>query len=254
MAISDKNRKILWAKSGNRCAICRNGLVVDVTENDFESVVGDECHIVSGAKGGPRHETDYPEADIDSLSNLLLLCRVHHKMIDDQAETYTAEVLRVIKANHEKWVEDKLQERPQVPPVRVKRVSSEIPKQLPAIQSGKELLNLAIGCHGAYHDYSNDLDEEETELIGGFFQNIFDWGDIGYGLEPIERIRAAKSIDDELAELKSRGFMVFAAKERQRMEGGVDPPASFYVLHLAVRREGDPGVLRMQEEDSQRHA
>lgn len=217
---------------------------------DSESVVGDECHIVSGAKGGPRHDPEYPEAEMDSLSNIILLCRVHHKMIDDQAETYTADILRYSKANHEKWVEEKLHEQPHVPPVRITRISSEIPKQLPVIQSGKELLNLAIGCHGAYHDYSDDLDEEETELVGGFIQNISDWGDIGDGLETIERIRAAKSIDDELAELKSRGFIVFAAREKQRMEGGVCPPSSFYVLHLSVRRESDPSVVSVINESS----
>lgn len=247
MAVSDKNRKILWAKSGNRCAICRHGLIVDETEKDSESVVGDECHIVSGAKDGPRHDSDYPAADIDSFSNLMLLCRVHHKMVDDQVETYTADVLRVIKSNHEKWVETKLQDQS---PIRIKRISNEIPKQLPAIQSGKELLNLAIGCHGACHDYSEGLDDEETELVGSFIQNVSDWGDIGDGMEPIERIRAAKAIDDEIAELKSKEFMVFAARERQRIEGGVNPPSSFYVLHLSVCRVDDPNVVRKESEHS----
>ncbi|MDO9043192.1 MAG: HNH endonuclease [Desulfocapsaceae bacterium] len=246
MAISDKNRKILWAKSGNRCAICRHGLVVDETEKDSESVVGDECHIVSGAKDGPRHDPDYPAADIDSLSNLMLLCRVHHKMVDDQVETYTADVMRVIKSNHEKWVETKLQDHPQIPSISIKRISNEIPKQLPAIQSGKELLSLAIGCQGAYHDYSEGLNDEETELVGSFIQNVSDWGDIGDGMEPIERIRAAKAIDGEIAELKSKGFMVFAARERQCMEGGVNPPSSFYVLHLSVCRVDDPNVVRRE--------
>ncbi|MCL1092103.1 HNH endonuclease [Shewanella profunda] len=75
MSISDKNRKILWGKSGNLCAICRQALVIDPTTADPESVVGDECHIISGAKGGPRHTPEFPIDEIDSLSNLMLLCR-----------------------------------------------------------------------------------------------------------------------------------------------------------------------------------
>jgi hypothetical protein len=250
VAISDKNRKILWAKSGNSCAVCRHPLVVDGTDEDSESIVGDECHIVSGVKSGPRYDPAFPKEKIDGLSNLMLLCRVHHKMVDDQVETYTADVLRTIKANHEKWAEEKRKEQPHIPPVSIRRISSEIPERLSVIQSGQELLNLAIGCHGAYHDYSENLDEVETELVGGFIQNVSDWGDLGDGLEPIERIRAANSIDDELKELNSRGFMVFAARERQRIEGGVDPPSAFYVLHLSVLRENDPRVVNTQSEDS----
>ena len=240
MAISDKNRKILWAKSGSRCAICGHGLVVDETETDSESVVGDECHIISGAKDGPRYDPDYPAANIDSLSNLMLLCRRHHKMVDDQVESYTADALRGIKSKHEKWVDAKLEDQPSIPLVRIKPISNEVPKRLTIIKSGKELLNLAVGCDGAYHDYSEDLDDEESQLVGSFIQNVSDWGDIGDGMEPIERIRAAKAVDEEIAELKSKGLMVFAAREKQCIEGGVNPPSSFYALHLSVRRVDDP--------------
>jgi hypothetical protein len=241
--ISDKNRKILWGKSGTRCAMCRHTLVVDSSALDSESVVGDECHIVSGAKGGPRHDPSFPTSEIDELSNFILLCRIHHKLVDDQAETYTADLLRTIKANHENWVEQKLKDQPEVPTVRIRRIKNEIPTKLPVIHSGKELLNLAIGCHGSYTDYSDDLDDEETELVGGFIQNLTDWADISVGLEPIERIRAAKTLDEEIKALNKRGFMVFAATENQRMEGGIGSPSTFRVLHLSVKRASDPGVV-----------
>jgi len=242
MPISDKNRKILWGKSGTRCAMCRHTLVVDPNALDSESVVGDECHIISGAKGGPRHDPRFPRSEIDELSNFILLCRIHHKLVDDQAGTYTAEVLRTIKANHENWVQQKLKDQPEVPTVRIRRVRNEIPTKLPAIHSGKELLNLAIGCHGSYTDYSDDLDDEETELVGGFIQNLTDWADISVGLEPIERIRAAKTLDEEIKALNGRGFMVFAATENQRIESGISSPSTFRVLHLSVNRTSDPGV------------
>lgn len=205
--------------------------------------MGDECHIVSSAKNGPRYDPLYAATEFDGLSNLLLLCRVHHKLIDDQSETYTAELLRTIKANHEQWVESRLKEQPGIPPVRIRRIKSEIPTQLPVIESGKELLNLAVDCHGAYNDYSDDLTEDETELVGGFIQNVSDWADLASGFEPIERIRAAKAIDEEIKNLRDHGFLVFAAVERQQMEGGVSGKSSFRVLHLTVKRKSDPRVL-----------
>jgi hypothetical protein len=246
--ISDKNRKILWGKSGNRCAMCNHTLVLDPTDLDSESVVGEECHIVSDALNGPRHDPSFPAVETDELINLILLCRIHHKLIDDQAETYTADLLRDMKANHEKWVEEKLKDQPQIPQVRIKRIKSEIPTKLPAVKSGKELLNLALGCDASYQDYSDDLNDEETDLVGGFIQNVSDWADLAAGFEPMERIRAAKSLDEEIKALYERGFVVFAAVENQRMERGMSGSSTFRVLHLTVTRKSDPSIVTMEGE------
>jgi hypothetical protein len=37
-----------------------------------------------------------------------LLCRIHHKLIDDQPNTYTIDDLKEIKFQHERWVRDSL--------------------------------------------------------------------------------------------------------------------------------------------------
>ena len=50
---------------------------------DDDSIIGDECHIVSAATNGPRYDPDFPDDQLDDYSNLLLLCKVHHKLIDD---------------------------------------------------------------------------------------------------------------------------------------------------------------------------
>ena len=90
--------------------MCRRILVIDETMSDAESVVGDECHIVSAAPNGPRYDSTYLEGRLDDPENLLLLCRVHHKMVDDQAETYDAQLLATLKEKHEKWVATTLDE------------------------------------------------------------------------------------------------------------------------------------------------
>lgn len=99
MAISDKTRKVLWGRSGNRCAICKNELVIDATEQDDESVIAYECHIISSKPNGPRHDPSYPADKLDSYDNLILLCRTNHKMVDDQSTTFIANILRQIKSN-----------------------------------------------------------------------------------------------------------------------------------------------------------
>lgn len=165
-------------------------------------------------------------------------------MVDDQFETYTAELLQSIKDNHERWVDSKFKEEEDLPAVKIRRLKSEIPAQLKTIESGQELFNLASGCHGSYQNHSDDLSDEEVEIVGGFLQNMKDWVDCAGDLEPIEKVRATKSLTDELNELKRCGFLVFAAREKQRLEGGVGAPSDFVVLHVSVIRETDANIIR----------
>ncbi|HZR54270.1 MAG TPA: tetratricopeptide repeat protein, partial [Streptosporangiaceae bacterium] len=110
VSISGKDRKILWGRSGNRCALCRRVLVAKRTAADDDAVVGDEAHIAARSPGGPRCG-ECPADAVDSYENLILLCRVDHKRVDDQAQHFTAARLRQVKAEHEEWVERQL--RPQ---------------------------------------------------------------------------------------------------------------------------------------------
>ena len=57
------------------------------TPVDDELIVGDECHIVSAVSTGPRHDPEFPREKLNDHANLLLLCKVHHKLIDDQLGT-----------------------------------------------------------------------------------------------------------------------------------------------------------------------
>jgi hypothetical protein len=246
MAITDKNRKILWARSGNRCAICRIQLVVEQTAQDSESVVGEECHIVSSSPNGPRHDDAFTTEQLDAIDNLILLCATHHKMIDDQQETYATEVVRSIKRNHEAWVETKLRDDPAPPPVRVRRIRKNIPTHLPRIKNGKDLLAIAAGSSGHCFDHDHDLSESEVELVGGFVQEVSDWVDLSSSLEPIEHVRMAKRIQELLTDLENEGFFVFAAKEIQQLEGGIGAPSAFPILHLSVMRANNPAIQNIR--------
>ena len=242
MTISDKTRKILWGRSGNRCAICRQRLVIDETDLDANSVVGDECHIRSGANAGPRHNPAFEALPSDDLANLLLLCRVHHKMVDDQVETYTIERLLAIRLNHERWVESKFNDAAEVLEIKLRRIKEEVPNKLDLVLSGQQLLGLASNCHGSYQSYPEDLSEDEIELVGGFLQNLKDWIDLAGDLEPLDRIRATTSLSEEISQLLEQKFMVFAARERQSLTGGVGSPSNMYFLHVTVARSTDSNI------------
>lgn len=242
MAITDKTRKVLWGRSGNLCAFCKAHLVLDASQEDRESVVGDECHIVSGAPGGPRHDPNFPAAEIDSLDNLLLLCRVHHKLIDDQADTFSAVSLRELKGNHEKWVKERLTPTREPESIKIVRAREEIPEVLVMVPNAKTMLDFAAGCDGRYDDYPVDLTEYELSSVGSFLQNLTDWCDLGIS-EPSERIQAQRSIAEEMAELERLDLTVYAAQEKQQVRGGVGGPRSFHVLHVRIVRKNDPNQI-----------
>ncbi|GHV89309.1 hypothetical protein AGMMS50267_16690 [Spirochaetia bacterium] len=250
MAISDKTRKILWVRSGNRCAICRQKLVLDKSEQDKESIVGDECHIISGRANGPRYDSNYDLKLIDLFDNLLILCKTHHKMIDDQTETYTTDVLYLIKKNHEEWVETKLSHEETIKPARIKRIKENIPQKLPRINNGKELMEMAKNVDSFYQDFPSDLSTDEVELVGGFIQEVIDEADLTIG-EPLEFVRVTKRVNDMLQELEENGFYVFADTEKQILEGGIiDSPICFRILHLTALRQNDSRIVDITRVDN----
>lgn len=110
MGIKLKTRKKLWGRAANRCAFpnCKRELVMDATETDDESIVGDECHIIARSSSGPRGDSTLKKDQRNNYNNLILLCKVHHKLIDDQENKYTVSKLKKMKVNHEKWVKETL--------------------------------------------------------------------------------------------------------------------------------------------------
>lgn len=103
MSISLTTHKKLWGRAGNRCAFpgCDTELIMDVEGRAGSTIVGVECHIVGRKPKGPRGEADIEPDRRDSYANLVLLCGVHHKIVDDNEAQYTVEALRQMKAEHE---------------------------------------------------------------------------------------------------------------------------------------------------------
>jgi|GEM_PF-378924 len=252
MTISDKNRKILWGRSGNKCAICKHELVVNATQNDDESIVGDECHIVSGRQNGPRYDPTYEQEKLDSYENLILLCRVHHKMVDDQAETYTADILRQMKTKHENWVAERLNQCSEPKPVKIKRIKENVPAFLNRLLTGQELLNIVHGCCASSFTHDELQNQEEVDLIGGFLKVISDWIDIKSDLGPADRVRVAFDLSQSIKELEKAGFFVFGAREIQRIEGGYGTLSTWPLAILRIIRNNNKEIIHISSEEIDR--
>lgn len=108
MTVPFKDQKIIYIRSGNRCAIlqCRRVLVLNKTDNDKESIIGEVAHIEGESLGSARYNPKMSNGQRNSCDNLIFLCPGCHKQVDDQPNTFTAGKLRDIKKNHEEWVID----------------------------------------------------------------------------------------------------------------------------------------------------
>lgn len=228
MAISDKTRKNLWAKSGNKCSMCKTNLFSEL-EGTTEFNIGEECHIISSKKTGPRHKPELN--DYDTYDNLILLCRNHHKQIDELTETYTEELLRYIKLNHEKWVRTTLDSD-------LKSYQEDEPRFLLRITSGKELLNIVSDSLGYRTDYDESDSEEETDYIAGVIQSLIDYGELCSMVEPFDKVKMAFQLNELLNELETKGYILYGERKIENVKFGSDSN-NWPIATLVLKRNSE---------------
>jgi hypothetical protein len=97
-APTDRDVKRLFAASGNRCAFPKCDLAIAGEDN---SLIGEICHICGNRPNSARYDTNQSDLERHAFENLILLCANHHKVIDDDEESYPVARLRKMKAVHE---------------------------------------------------------------------------------------------------------------------------------------------------------
>lgn len=100
-AISQTTIKRLFALSRNQCAFpnCPTAIV-----QPSLTLTGKICHIRARNPGGLRYDPTQTDAERNGFENLILLCSVHHDIVDDKdrVKTYTVELLEEMKEMHER--------------------------------------------------------------------------------------------------------------------------------------------------------
>jgi hypothetical protein len=88
--------KRLFGESGNLCAFpkCTQAIIRGAT------VLGKVCHIKGRKPGSARYDAAQSNEERHGYDNLVLLCGIHHDVIDDDEKSYTVARLHEIKAAH----------------------------------------------------------------------------------------------------------------------------------------------------------
>ncbi len=239
MTIPTRDRKLIWARAGGTCTLCKNHVTADAKGADRDVVLGEEAHIVSEQPNGPRFRP-MPLQEVDAYANLLLACPSDHKIIDEQVSYYTEQRLLTLKKEHEQWVKDHLS--PEIVAIRIRDPQAGKPVTLRRMDSGKALMNALEHTLAMHRDHPEPQSVKEAELVGDFFQNISDCRDIWVEIELSEQIRAAFTISEGIDRLREAGLLVYAGVRNQIIEGGVRPPAPWLIAYVVLFRSEDEAI------------
>lgn len=107
IAIPEKTKCLLWAQAGGRCEyegcnkILYRDLLTQTPENNAYI-----AHIIAESPNGPRGDKVLSKQLAKDISNIMLMCDTHHRLIDkEQVDEHPVERLRQMKAKHEQRIE-----------------------------------------------------------------------------------------------------------------------------------------------------
>lgn len=106
-SIPDKVKIRLWGKAAGRCQYdgCNKPLWLDsLTKAEFNTAY--IAHIIADQPDGPRGDANLSKKLKNYISNLILMCDEHHRLIDkEDVQGHTVERLREMKRKHENRIE-----------------------------------------------------------------------------------------------------------------------------------------------------
>lgn len=247
MAITDRDRKKLWGPAAT-CSICRKVLVHPADHpDDREALVGEEAHIISRSPNGPRGTAAVPGMDFDGYDNFILLCRVDHRLIDEQVHEYTVEKLRELKSRHEQWVRERLRVVPEESVSTPIGLRPKFPGRgmvLPRLKTGKEAWNAAIGSSFYLLDSvgEDEASIDACDAADGFLTSLRDYAEIHDAITDrgFEAIREAqRDLRKDLDQLASHGLVAFGAQRDMLITGGGGTPTPATMAVVVIRPQAE---------------
>lgn len=232
MAISEKTIKIIWGNAAARCVICRKHLILPSEKETSDSLIGEICHIISKQVDGPRYDPNISDRELlDMPDNLLLLCRNHHKLIDDHCNEYTPEKLRKIKKDHEEFVRKSF----------LLNKDKEI--YLRRIYTGKELLGILDGAFAYEIDYDTPKNEEEKKKISLFLNYCTITVDVADLTGISNKMEVEKELTELMTDVEKIGYFCFAESLRKKVKNNSGLDELWKIAAIYVRSKDNKEII-----------
>lgn len=163
--ISEKESRLLWVRSGGRCARC-NKYLLEEKYHELPINLAQRAHIAgwTDTPGSPRGDSTIPIIERNDADNLILLCYDCHKPIDDpqSRHLYPEEFLQAIKFDHEERIfhlTDMARDRE----TTVLRVFGSVRGSMPEL-ARTEVLRTVIDGAGRYARFPLAFDKHSVEV------------------------------------------------------------------------------------------
>lgn len=241
--MSDRDRKRLWGKAASSCCVCRRELVETAHHpDDRETLVGDEAHIVSPVLNGPRGVAAVPGIDIDGYFNRILLCKHHHRVVDEQVHEFTVEKLYTLKRKHEEWVRRTLHTVPMDEPFGLRPKFPGTGMMLPRLRTGADAWHVAVGSSFYLLNPVNEdeASPEACDIADDFLTSLRDYAEIhdaitdrGFGAVR----EAQRDLRSDLDHLTQSQLVAFGAQREMLVTGAKPWPARMAVVVIRPEAE-----------------
>lgn len=107
--LSEVTKLLVWGRAAGRCQFknCQKTLDHDLIAGKAEINAAYLAHVVASSPKGPRGHPTRSHQLSDDASNIMLMCDVHHRIIDGKRtwQDYPEELLLQWKREHEEWVD-----------------------------------------------------------------------------------------------------------------------------------------------------
>lgn len=183
--IPEKVRTVLMGKSGGKCEFrgCEE-FVLNESLTRKSGIYSNFAHIIADSENGPRGDRELSQKLRTEESNIMVLCFKHHKVIDENENEYTVELLREMKAEHEKYIRE-LMQIPKNNRIIAVKYTSSISDRIPVINDKDIMISAEkqkmyctgdiINLNGNTYDERNSesfFELESQNLKSCFLQNV----------------------------------------------------------------------------------
>lgn len=166
MAVSETTKRIIWVLAGGRCVLCKQE-ALDTTISP--KCVADVAHAAGQGDGSstPRHVPETSPKERDDPANLLLLCLMCHRKVDDKTieVAYDLDTLYALKREHEHTVGHLLSLMESSRTLVLRMIGDVRGNTVSATRLEIAAATAARGCVPAYLDHRHH-DEFEIDLTG----------------------------------------------------------------------------------------
>lgn len=130
--LTEQQKLILMGLCGGKCEFrgCNDSVIEDMLTGD-RSNFSNYAHIIASSEKGPRGDKELSKILSNDENNVMVLCRKHHKEVDDNPEKYTIDFLKEMKSEHENYIKDLMKIKKESTVIGIKytfNISDRVPK------------------------------------------------------------------------------------------------------------------------------